>query len=250
MLLAQHPAFSLPAAPLHPRDLSGLKYWLDANKLVRYTGLSNGSAVSSWPNLVDRGQTALTQGTAGYRPIYYCTPGASQLINGLAVVAFDNTDDYVVAGDGSSWGNGYAFVAVFKCFALTDDNTVGGWYPTDSSRRHSLRVNASGVLYWSNGTSTMNLATGLVANKPYICGINKVAGNNPSGWFNGKKTVQAAVDFLAAPGGPVLAVGDVSLIAEPLNGVIGEALWFTRGLTDQEMTNLMRYLIDRWHVPA
>lgn len=73
-------------AAFTPASLPGLVGWWKADAL---TGLSNTDPVSSWTASVG---PALVQGTAGARPTYRT---AAQ--NGLSVVRFDGTDDFLAA---------------------------------------------------------------------------------------------------------------------------------------------------------
>lgn len=65
---------------------SNLKAWYKADAI---TGLSNGSAVSSWSDSSGNSNTA-SQGTATNQPTY-----RTSIINGQPVVRFDGTNDYM-----------------------------------------------------------------------------------------------------------------------------------------------------------
>lgn len=68
----------------NPLSLSGLVAWYDASQI---TGLTNGQAVATWPDLSGNGND-LTQGTAGFRPIY-----KTDILNGMPSVRGDGVDD-------------------------------------------------------------------------------------------------------------------------------------------------------------
>jgi hypothetical protein len=72
-----------------PTDISGCKLWLRADSL----GLSNGAAVSSWSDESGNSSHA-TQVTSTKQPIF-----TTNVINGLPVVRFDITDDFMLTAD-------------------------------------------------------------------------------------------------------------------------------------------------------
>lgn len=69
--------------PFSPPDIADLKAWWKADSL----SLSDGDPVSSWVDSSGGGFT-ITQGTAGFRPVY-----KTSQINGKPIVRFDGTDD-------------------------------------------------------------------------------------------------------------------------------------------------------------
>jgi hypothetical protein len=67
--------------------LNNTPFWLEANSL----GLSNGASVSSWTDLSGNGNNS-SQASSSARPTY-----STNQVNGLAVVDFDGSDDYLKA---------------------------------------------------------------------------------------------------------------------------------------------------------
>lgn len=72
--------------PFSPSDIAGLKLWLKADAI---TGLSDGDAVTTWSDSSGQGNNA-GQGTASKKPTY-----KTAIKNGLAIVRFDGTDDFM-----------------------------------------------------------------------------------------------------------------------------------------------------------
>lgn len=68
--------------PVSPTDIAGLKLWLKADSL----GLSDGAAVDTWTDYSGTSNSATSTGSQ--RPIF-----KTAIINGLAVVRFDGSDD-------------------------------------------------------------------------------------------------------------------------------------------------------------
>lgn len=75
----RRPAFS-------PAFISNLKIWLQANQI---TGLNDGDAVTTWSDSSGNGYNA-TQSTGSLKPLY-----KTNIKNGLPVVRFDGTDDFL-----------------------------------------------------------------------------------------------------------------------------------------------------------
>jgi len=76
-----------------PRNIAGLSLWLDASQIA---GLSGTDSLATWPDLSGNGNDAV-QSTEGFKPTYQ-----TDVINGLPVVRFDGTDDYLSATDSAS----------------------------------------------------------------------------------------------------------------------------------------------------
>jgi hypothetical protein len=70
----------------YPKKFANLVAWYDASQI---TGLSDTDPVSSW-NDVSGNNYHITQATAGFRPLY-----RTGIKNGLPVVRFDGTDDFM-----------------------------------------------------------------------------------------------------------------------------------------------------------
>ncbi len=71
-----------------PSDISNLRLWLKADSL----SLSNNDPVATWTDSSGQGFNA-SQGTSGNRPLY-----KTSIIQGLPVVRFDGTDDFLTLG--------------------------------------------------------------------------------------------------------------------------------------------------------
>lgn len=68
-----------------PKSISGLTLWFAAHRL---TGLNDGDAVATWPDLSGNGYD-VTQGTAANKPLY-----KTNIFKGLPALLFDGSDDY------------------------------------------------------------------------------------------------------------------------------------------------------------
>ncbi len=75
-------------AAFSPDQVAGLETWLEGRFI---TGLSDGDPVTTWEDSHTSNKDA-TQGTGAAKPTY-----KTSIVNGLAVVRFDGTDDYLLS---------------------------------------------------------------------------------------------------------------------------------------------------------
>lgn len=153
-----------------PSDLSNLKVWWKADAL----SLSDGDAVGTWTDSSGLGYD-MTQGTAGYKPIY-----RTNRINGKAAVDFDGVDDKLIRSATNLWKttwfpNGYAIYAVFKAHSASV--AISAYYEAQSIfadtsyGTDALSVGTSGglpVLAGAHRYDPGSLTTGII--KP--CPLN------------------------------------------------------------------------------
>lgn len=103
-----------------PLDIPGLQLWLDAAQI---TGLSDGDPVATWPDMSGEGNHA-TQATSGNRPTY-----RAGVLNGLPVVRFDGTNDFLTLGKAALGSTGLFAAAgqAFTVFAVSRvaPNSIG-----------------------------------------------------------------------------------------------------------------------------
>lgn len=99
--------------PFAPTDIAGLLLWLKADSLV----LSDADPVVTWADSSGNGND-VTQGTANLRPTYR-TNG----INGLPVVRFDGTNDFLTTGAFFDAG-GFAASVATMFIVLSPDGII------------------------------------------------------------------------------------------------------------------------------
>lgn len=111
-LLGAGGAGSAPVVPVAPDGVTGLAGWYWADTL----GLSDTDAVASWGDASGQGNL-LAQGTAGSRPVF-----RTGIINGLPVVRFDGTDDFIRINSPS----GFAGQTGLTIIAVANSQTFPG----------------------------------------------------------------------------------------------------------------------------
>lgn len=97
-----------------PEELvgSGLALWLDADDASTFT-FGTGTAVATWADKSGNGND-VTQGTAGSRPV---RDAVTNTINGLAVVTFDGSDDFLTKSSISGFPADHVTPITMVCIA-------------------------------------------------------------------------------------------------------------------------------------
>jgi len=109
-----------------PADLADLRAWYKADAI---TGLSDGDPVSTWSDSSGGGYD-LTQ-TSTARPLYQ-----TNTLNGLPVVEFDGSDDFIEASTAADWAflntaGGAEVLAVWKAGTSADPEGINALFATN-----------------------------------------------------------------------------------------------------------------------
>jgi len=152
---ANKPIFASTEDTFTPLDLTPA-LWMDAADTTTVTIAS--SAVSEWKDKSGNNRH-LTQTTGGNRPTYI-----SSAQNGLSVVRFDGTNDYLN-------GSGITNIGSFAIFAVTNRHTA------DSADEALLASDGS---WASNMLLIRNRGTTNLTNKLDINGGGAITGSNPA----------------------------------------------------------------------
>lgn len=138
----------------YPDNLADLRAWYKADAI---TGLSDGDPVSTWSDSSGGGYD-LTQ-TSTARPLYQ-----TATLNGLPVVEFDGSDDYLAASTAADWAflnsnTASEVLAVWKAGSVSNANAA---YALLSTNRGS--VSYPGVLSFFDGRSSATRSNGFATN--------------------------------------------------------------------------------------
>ncbi len=97
-----------------PSDLTGLQLWLDANDAstlfqdaAKTIPAGNGDVVGAWENKANPGTNDGTQATTAAKPTLH-----TGVVNGLPIIRFDGTDDFLNIGDLSALTAAEIFIVV------------------------------------------------------------------------------------------------------------------------------------------
>ena len=119
-----------------PSQLSSVAAWYDADAI---TGLSNNDPVSTWADASGNGYN-LTQ-TSTKRPTY-----KTSTLNGLPVIEFDGTDDYLAASTAADWtflhdSTGSSLFVVLKAGTSANPNAAYAALGTHSGTTTDVGIN-------------------------------------------------------------------------------------------------------------
>lgn len=102
------------AAAFSPASISGISLWLKADSIAQ----SDNTAVSSWADSSGNGYTA-TQGTSGNQPTLQTNE-----INGLPVVRFDGSNDYLVSDAPAGGAEQHLFAVIRVTTVANEGETI------------------------------------------------------------------------------------------------------------------------------
>lgn len=232
------PSFQTPPATgvtaIEPDAITGLQLWLDANAIV---GLVDGDPVSTWDDESGNGNDA-TQGTAANQPVY-----KTNIVNGLPVVRFDNTNDGMVTGYTAS--NPYTLMY------------VGNFNNADANRRALQGVVQNRLLGPFSGRWQLYTGTFFPLGSPLPNANFVVHGAAQDGVVVGYFLYEGVGAFplsglqMGSFAGAPSAMGQVALgasggTAEPFGGDMAEVVGYNRMLTDAEAKGLIQYFINKY----
>lgn len=219
-------------APFDPSSISGLKLWLKADAI---TGLSDGDAVTTWSDSSGQGNNA-GQGTASKKPTY-----KTAIKNGLAIVRFDGTDDFLRTSSGVTLSQPNTI------FAVVYTNDKAGDYTIIDDRvgatRNTIFQASSSGYYSMYAGAFMPSATDASATWSILTCT-----------FNGASSAMRRNGATIVSGNPgtnalVLATIGANYIDTALfNGDHAEILVYNALLSAGEISQVESYLNDKWAV--
>lgn len=225
-MLAAH---RIMARAWSPASLPGLLHWYAADKIV---GLTDGAAVSSWPDLSGNGYAAV-QANGSKQPTWH-----ESAIGGLPAVSFTSVQNVACTT--------VPVPGVFSLAIVVNWGTSGNWADawaapaSQSGAVLGLDANAGRAVFLSNQSANLD---GIVpaANTPYahmgICN-----GASSSIWTNGTQNRTGS-----AGGNPQTGI----LMGSNVNaflGTIGEAVLCSGALSALSIAQLFDYLLNKWQI--
>jgi len=217
-----------------PDKTPGLQLWLDAAAI---TGLVDGDAVSSWPDLSANGYHA-TQTDAAKKPTY-----KTNILNGKAVVRFDGGDFLASNCPADTKPVTIFFVATFTNF--TTGRSVLG--PSADGARQLRASGTTGKVSLLQATiapvGTSNDA--LTAGVPAVCAVTFGAAGYAF-YINGSPSGSGASAGTFTAGATSLIGARSTLLNDPMLGDIPEIIQFDSVLSASDLTKVTNYLRTKW----
>lgn len=235
--------FATPQPGVSPLQLPGLVAWYDASQI---TGLSDGEAVAQWNDVSGNGNH-LTQGTAGFRPIYKVS-----IVNGLPVVRFDGTDDKLTRSTLVA-----ATTQVTAYFFVWKVDTTGGnqqrfidYDGTGERQAVDVLIATSVIQLWASEFREHTSWSGDVNQLVTVVIDGSGDGSSSTIRIDGVALTPAAVD----PGDfglGSLRVGSAADGTIPLKGDLAELAIFgakSSPYSTTEITQMESYLASKWGI--
>lgn len=237
---------SFPSSTFSPMDLgASLLAWWKADSLA----LSNGAAVTSWSDSSGNGRT-LTQATGANQPVFNTAQ-----VNGLPVVTFDGTNDYLATAAFASPTSGASVFVVQKLTGANQYRTAlchaaaATW--VSPFARVLLRVSDAGA---GNGWQWIVQDAGLGANNVFDPSAATAAAwqiveghydqaNQDLVVAGSTVATQARTGALTSSTQPVFVGADTSL-ADNYVGQIAEIVYCS-SLTSSQRAQVRSYLQSR-----
>lgn len=229
-----------------PSDISGLELWLGARFV---TGKNDGDAVSSWLDQSSNGRNA-GQANGTKQPLY-----KTGIINGLPVLRFDGSDDFlnvpaidltgtsgltlfVVVANITSGGDRIIFENSTNINSFTDGFLL--YRETGNSIAAALRGSAGGA--GSNFVTTASVTSAAtVISAVYD---KALATNEVTAWLNGTSagTRPQNLNNTGTFGNRASFIGMRAGTTLPLAGDIAELILYNRALSATERQQVESYL--------
>ena len=215
-----------------PSQIANLKLWLSAPDIP---GLSDGNAISTWNDLSGN-EYDLTQATESLQPLY-----KTNIKNGLPIVRFDGTDDYIRAPTISITAP-YTFFIVSTCRSSWTaqrriaDGSMTFFNPNNNDR---MSILAGGTQL--NNDNVINAASNW---HYYSCFFNS-SGSTTSIYIDEGNVASSTI-----PSSGNISLfqlgGQLSPLQEFANVDIGEVLIYQGILSTSDQQIIENYLQTRW----
>ena len=235
---------SLLLGPLtSPRQLSGLRLWLDASLAASLPGAAaDGDPIASW---VDQSDTGLTfaQGTGANQPILKLG-----LLNGRNVVRFDGSNDSLSVSAGALQGS-QPGGTIFVVASRTTDATLRTYLDFGGGGNAGLIFfSCSGsnqeIFQYGSGASVVSVAyTAAPTAYHYSTGRWGSGGGDlrVGGIPRASSVTAAGLSFQ-----PTLYVGSNGGTVRFHSGDVAEVLFYARTMSDFEVLRVEGYLARKW----
>lgn len=227
----------IPASATTPTlgVLSGLQLWLKADVLA----LTDGSAVSSWPDSSGNGNT-MTQATSSSQPVF-----KTNILNGNPVVRFDGSDfmqSVLTAAPAA-----ITVLAVVKATDFTGTRTVLG---CDTTGGFQYRFDASTGLPRVLTQNATTIGVGSVAPAAgawVVVAMTYTVGSTWTHQINGLDNGSGTSS--APPSASAVRIGSRNGGLEAFLGDMAEVLVYHRVLTATELQTVSLYLGNKYNLP-
>lgn len=221
-----------PPSAFSPSDLANLWLWLDADAI---TGLSDGDPVATWEDQ-SVNERDFTQGTAGYKPTYQTNE-----LNGLSIVRFDGSDDFLESASISISQP----MTVYSVVKRTGNTTAYNVVMTTSATVYTWPgfPNSANTWYLFTGT-TLETETANDNAWHYLTMVIPNTGANSTMRTDGSSATKQMDDEDISS--QTLVLGATNTPSLPLAGDIAEHIIYNDEHDSTEIGQVEDYLTAKW----
>lgn len=229
---------------------TGLSLWLVAQDLVD-AGAADASSVSPWHERIAKDKNDATEATN--KPII-----KTSIINSLAVVRFDGTNDQLAIPDRTYWTpNNFdqsVFMVAQKTAAATADNIAGKAGTLYEWSAQNTTGSKMQITYYQTAGAThaaVTTTTGIVDNSPFIFAFTYEYLVKVSAWLNGgTKDTSTSFSGTMTDSSETIKLGQRGDASGNgfWAGDIAEVIMFNRVLTPAEVNTVIAYLGTKYGI--
>lgn len=225
----------------NPKNISGIRLWLDASNVLNGSNPSNNSAISSWTDLSGVSGNA-GQATVGQRPIF-----RENIQNGLPAIEFDSANSHCLQVASLALGSQMTVFTVLECITANtwfmeqspDINSNDGFYQYGNGL--ATQIKNSGV-----SVMTANIA-GWLGTDPVLA-MTRYDGTDAIAWKNGSlypgSTGSGSITNNTATN--VLNIGSRNQASLFFDGYLYELIIYNGALSTAQIALVNDYLRRKW----
>ena len=215
---------------------SGLQMWFDAG--TQCDGVGDGVAQSSWTDLSGNARHVV-QASGTLQPT--CQTAVGDLVNGLPVIDFDGTDDYLRLAFGSLAQSTTIFVV-----ADSDDQDGNSFYFDGVASREAIYWRVTGQRAFFAGAEIDTSTNGQPAANTMASIVVDFDGASSAEWLDGTANGTGNPGSAALTG---ITLGNSSGLSGPWNGQYAMVLVYAPKLSTGDRQLVEAYISTRWGTP-
>jgi hypothetical protein len=229
----------------NPKNIPGIRLWLDAANVFNGSNPANNTALSSWSDLSGVSGNA-TQATSGKRPVF-----RENIQNGLPAIEFDSANSQCLQVASLAVGSQITIFVVVEQFIATaatwfmeqspDVNTNDGFYMYGNGL-------AGQIKNFGNNVMTQNIAGWLGADA--ALGMIRYDGATIEPWLNGTLYPAGSGTGTISNFGVanVLNIGSRNQASLFFDGYLYEVIIYNGALSNLQVTLVNDYLRRKWAI--
>jgi hypothetical protein len=227
----------------NPKNIPGIRLWLDAANVFNGSNPANNTAISSWTDLSGVSGNA-TQATSGKRPVF-----RENIQNGLPAIEFDSANSQCLQVASLAVGSQITIFAVVKQF----NATAATWFMEQSPDINSndgfyMYGNGSASQIKNSGSSVMTTDVAGWLGTATVLGMIRYDGSQIQAWKNGITHAFANGSISNNTVTDVLNIGSRNQASLFFDGYLYEVIIYNGALSNPQVTLVNDYLRRKWAI--